>query len=343
MKKRVLIVEDSILMQKVIGDIIGLSPEFEVCGYARDVIEGWSKFVKLKPDLVTLDYELPEENGLMLLQKIMEINPTPILMLSAHTRAGADVTLEALQLGAVDFFTKPSGTISIDVYNYKEDLLNKLRVVAQAKIDRKFAKKVIKPIKPLNKFYIGIASSTGGVRALNHLIPLLPATKNIAVFVVQHMPKYFTASLALRLNERSSLMVVEAGPDEPIVMGRVFVAPGGYHIKVDATGKMLILTDEPPVRGIRPSADILFESMARAYGNKVLGIILTGMGADGSRGIKEIKENGGITIAQDPQDAVIGGMPRSAIDTGYVDYVLGLQAIPDKIFDLLARTFKEKV
>ncbi len=342
MKKRVLIVEDSILMQKVIGDIIGLSSEFEVCGYAKDVTEGWAKFNKLRPEIVTLDYELPGENGLVLLKKIMSTQPTPVLMLSAHTREGAEVTLEALQLGAVDFFTKPSGTISIDVYNYKEELLNKLRVVARARIDKKFEHKVIKPVRSLNQFYIGIASSTGGVRALNYLIPLLPLTKNITVLVVQHMPKYFTASLAVRLNERSSLVVKEANSGDAIDMGQVFVAPGGHHIRVDETGERLLLIDEPPRHGIRPSADILFESMARAFGEKTIGIILTGMGVDGAQGIKEIKKRGGITIAQDPKDAVIGGMPKSAIDTGYVDYVLSLHSIPDKIFDLLAQTKGEK-
>jgi len=336
MKKKVLIVEDSILMQQLIGDIISASVNFEVCGCARDVVEGWAKFNKLKPDIVTLDYELPGENGLVLLGKIMDSNPIPVLVISAYTQEGADVTVRSLEMGAVDFFTKPSGTISIDLHHYKDDLIHKLKLVAQANVAGKMKKKISGKAEKFCDLYIGIAASTGGVRTLNYLIPSLPVNNSLRVVVVQHMPKYFTTSLASHLNERSSLPVKEARDGDPIVSGEVLIAPGGHHTKVDESG-LVVLTDEPARHGVKPSADILFESMAKVFKNKTLGIVLTGMGHDGAHGLKEIKNHGGTTIAQEPNDAVIGGMPQSAINTGLVDYILPVRSIPDKIFELMKK------
>jgi len=337
MKKKILVVEDSILMQRVIGDIIASSHDFEVCGFARDVVEGWAKFNKLTPDLVTLDYELPGENGLVLLKKIMDSRPIPVLMLSAHTKEGAELTIRSLDMGAVDFFTKPSGPISIDLYNYKEDLINKLTIAHQAKLPKKIKKKIYRSTVKFRDLYIGVAASTGGVRALNYIIPSLPAKCDLRVLVVQHMPRYFTASLAHHLNERSTMVVKEARDGDMILKGEVLIAPGGYHTKVDESGRKIILTDEPSRHGVKPSADILFESMATAYGDKTVAVVLTGMGRDGAAGIKKIKQERGVVIAQDPNDAVIGGMPQSAINTGKVDYVLPLNLIPDKIFGFITK------
>ena len=337
MKKKVLIVEDSILMQRVIGDIISSSGDFEVCGYARDIVEGWAKFNKRQPDLVTLDYELPGENGLVLLSKIMNSKPTPVLMLSAHTKDGAELTIRSLEMGAVDFFTKPSGTISIDLYNYKMDLIDKLQTVSQARLPEVLKGKVRKKISIFRELYVGIAASTGGVRALNYIIPSFPAKCGLRIIVVQHMPRYFTASLALHMNERASMVVREAEDGDPISDGEVLVAPGGHHIKVDDAGTKVVLSDEPARHGVKPSADILFESMATVYKDATVGIVLTGMGRDGAAGIKVIKRHGGVVIAQDPDDAIIGGMPQSAINTGVVDYVLPLNLIPDKIFEYVAK------
>jgi len=337
MKKKVLIVEDSILMQRVIGDIIDSSGEFEVCGSARDVVEGWAKFNKLKPDLVTLDYELPGENGLVLLERIMQTNPTPVLMLSAHTKLGAELTIRSLEMGAVDFFTKPSGPISIDLYNYKEELIAKLKAAAVARLTQRLKKKTFRTTEKFKDLYIGIAASTGGVRALNYIIPSLPAKCGLRIIVVQHMPKYFTASLALHLNERSSMVVKEARDGDLILNGEVLIAPGGYHTTVDGEGKRVVLNNDPPRHGVKPSADVLFDSMASAFKNKAIGLVLTGMGHDGAEGVIRIKKQNGIVIAQDPDDAVIGGMPQSAINTNMVDYVLPLKLIPDKIFEFISR------
>lgn len=337
MKKKVLVVEDSILMQRVIGDIVKLPLEFEVCGFARDVAEGWAKFNKLRPDLVTLDFELPGENGLVLLQKIMNSRPVPVLMVSAYTKDGAELTIRALEMGAVDFLTKPSGQISIDFYDYKDVLIDKLKIASTARIPRIIRQKRHKQMAHPGDLYVGIAASTGGVRALNYVIPSLPAKCGLRIFVVQHMPRYFTASLALHLNERSCMVVKEAKNNDPILDGEVLIAPGGNHTKVDITGKNIVLDDSPARHGVKPSADVLFESMAETYKERTIGIVLTGMGHDAALGVRKIKLHNGITIAQDPKDAVIGGMPQSAINTGMVDYVLPLHLIPDKILDIIAK------
>lgn len=337
MKKKVLIVEDSILMQRVIGDIITSSGEFEVCGYARDIVEGWAKFNKRQPDLVTLDYELPGENGLTLLSKIMDSKPTPVLMLSAHTKDGAELTIRSLEMGAVDFFTKPSGPISIDLYNYKSELLEKLHSVCQAKLPDVLKHKIARRVSSFRDLYVGIAASTGGVRALNYIIPSLPAKCGLRIIVVQHMPRYFTATLALHMNERASMVVKEAKDGDLILDGEVLIAPGGHHIKVNEQGTKVVLSDEPSRHGVKPSADILFESMAAVFKKTTVGIVLTGMGRDGAAGIKTIKNHEGVVIVQDPDDAVIGGMPQSAINTGAVDHILPLSLIPDKIFEYVTK------
>ncbi len=337
MKTKVLIVEDSILMQRVIGDIVASSSEFEVCGFARDVTEGWAKFNKTMPDLVTLDFELPGENGLVLLEKIMSTRPVPVLMLSAHTKEGAELTIRSLEMGAVDFFTKPSGPISIDLYNYKAELLGKINVTRRARIPELLKRKIIRHAEAFEDIYVGIAASTGGVRALNYIVPSLPAKSGLRVIIVQHMPKFFTASLAQHLNERSSMVVKEARDNDMILSGEVLIAPGGLHIAVSHDGRKVTLLDTPARHGVKPSADVLFESMALAFREKAAAVVLTGMGHDGAVGAAEIKRHRGSVIVQDPDDAVIGGMPQSTINAGVADYVLPLAGIPDKIADFIRK------
>ncbi|MGQ9534113.1 MAG: chemotaxis-specific protein-glutamate methyltransferase CheB [bacterium] len=331
MKKKVLIVEDSVLMQRVIGDIIRSSSDFDVCGYARDVNEAWAKFNKLKPDVITLDFELPGENGLVFLQRIMTTNPTPVLMLSAHTQQGADITIKSLQLGAVDFFPKPSGPISLDLYDFKEELILKLKGITQANLKPILPASQTKPVAKRIDYVIGIAASTGGVKALNFLLSSLSRNAGYRIIVVQHMPKFFTASLALHLDEKTSLSVKEAIHGDPLLDDTVLIAPGGNHIKIHPSGQMVILADEPPRHGLKPCADLLFESMAEVYKNRALGIVLTGMGHDGTAGLKKIKAMGGVTIVQHPSEATIASMPQSAIDAGVVDYILPLHLIVNKL------------
>ncbi|MGQ9701718.1 MAG: chemotaxis-specific protein-glutamate methyltransferase CheB [bacterium] len=331
MKKKVLIVEDSVLMQRVIGDIIRSSSDFDVCGYARDVNEAWAKFNKLKPDVITLDFELPGENGLVFLQRIMTTNPTPVLMLSAHTQQGADITIKSLQLGAVDFFPKPSGPISLDLYDFKKELIQKLKGITQANLKPILPASQTKPVAKRIDYVIGIAASTGGVKALNFLLSSLSRNAGYRIIVVQHMPKFFTASLALHLDEKTSLSVKEAIHGDPLLDDTVLIAPGGNHIKIHPSGQMVILADEPPRHGLKPCADLLFESMAEVYKNRALGIVLTGMGHDGTAGLKKIKAMGGVTIVQHPSEATIASMPQSAIDAGVVDYILPLHLIVNKL------------
>uniref|UniRef100_A0A7V3VU75 Protein-glutamate methylesterase/protein-glutamine glutaminase n=1 Tax=candidate division WOR-3 bacterium TaxID=2052148 RepID=A0A7V3VU75_UNCW3 len=332
--KKVLIVEDSVLMQRVIGDIIQSSGEFEVCGYARTVDEAWAKFNKLKPDLITLDYELPGENGIVFLQRVMSIKPTPVLMLSAYTREGAEITIKSLSLGAVDFFQKPSGSISIDLYDFKEELISKLRTVSNANLKPL----VTTPQKSTGiknvEYIIGIAASTGGVKALNFLLSSLRKGIGLRIIVVQHMPRFFTTTLARHLNEKSSLTVKESSNNEPITVDTVLIAPGGSHIKIHPSGNTVVLSDEPPRYGLKPSADLLFESMAEVFKDKALGIVLTGMGHDGTAGLLKIKNYGGVTIAQDPSEATIASMPQSAIDAGAIEYIMPLHQIVKKINEL---------
>jgi len=204
-------------------------------------------------------------------------------------------------------------------------------------LTQRLKKKTFRTTEKFKDLYIGIAASTGGVRALNYIIPSLPAKCGLRIIVVQHMPKYFTASLALHLNERSSMVVKEARDGDLILNGEVLIAPGGYHTTVDGEGKRVVLNNDPPRHGVKPSADVLFDSMASAFKNKAIGLVLTGMGHDGAEGVIRIKKQNGIVIAQDPDDAVIGGMPQSAINTNMVDYVLPLKLIPDKIFEFISR------
>ncbi len=336
MKKKILVVEDSILMQRVIGDIIALSDEFEVCGYARDIVEGWAKFNKHLPDLVTLDFELPGENGLALLKKIMESRPTPVLMLSAHTKEGAELTMRSLAMGAVDFFTKPTGPISIDLFEYKHELLQKIRGAVKAHLAKTLAALPLETSTRIAEYYLGIASSTGGVHALNIMIPALPPRSGLRTIIVQHMPKFFTATLAQHLNDRSSVVVKEAQENDPIVPGQVLIAPGGRHIKIHPSGEKIILADDPPRHGVKPSADILFASMAETFHRRAIGVVLTGMGHDGSAGLKRIKEMGGLAIVQDPNEATISSMPLSAIEHAQPDFILPLNLILRKLLELTA-------
>ncbi|RKX71251.1 chemotaxis response regulator protein-glutamate methylesterase [candidate division WOR-3 bacterium] len=328
---RVLVVDDSILMVKVISDIINSIPNFKVCATARSAKEAVNKFVEYKPDLVSLDFELPDHDGLWVLERIFEHRWVPVVMVSAHTREGAEVTLRCLELGAVDFITKPSGTISLDLN--RGLFAEKLNQAIQAKFK---PAKVTPPIlAKTGRFYcVGIGSSTGGVRALMATIPYLPDDFPGAVMIVQHMPKEFTASFAERLNRSSKLKVSEARGGEEIREGQIFIAPGGFHMIVK--NRRIQLTHDPPIWGVRPAIDCLLPGIADNFTHSAIGVILTGMGRDGSEGIKRIKEKGGRTIAEDPRTAFIGSMPQNAIKTGCIDYILPLGSVVKKIVELVS-------
>ncbi|MDK2871614.1 MAG: two-component system, chemotaxis family, protein-glutamate methylesterase/glutaminase [bacterium] len=347
-KIRVLVVDDSALMRRVITDMLGEDPEIEVIGTARDGYDAIKKIHELKPDVVTLDIEMPKLDGLNTLGYIMSEVPLPVIMLSSYTREGAEATLKALEYGAFDFVPKPSGPISLDIRKVKEELIAKIKAAYRADLSRlkfllpKRERKIEKVEKaPSLKVsaVVAIASSTGGPRALQEVIPKLPADIKASILIVQHMPKGFTKSLADRLDSLSQIDVKEAKENDILTEGTALVAPGDYHmvIKGGEEGAKVKLTQDPPVWGVRPSADVTMSSVADLFKGRVVGVVLTGMGRDGANGLRKIKEYGGVTIAEDKSTCVVFGMPKVAIEEGAADVVAPLHEIADRIVDAVKR------
>ncbi len=347
---KVLVVDDSALMRKVISDILASSPDIEVIGKAKNGQDAVEKVTALKPDVVTMDIEMPVLNGLNALGYIMSECPTPVIMLSGDN--SADITITAFQYGAVDFILKPSGEISRDIANIKDELIKKVRAAAGVAVhklgfieEKRKKETVTREPQPdrrtghikkaTSKKIVIIGSSTGGPRALQQVIPLLPPT--LAVLVVQHMPPGFTKSLAERLNFQSRIRVREAREGDVVEPGIVLIAPGDYHMIVKQqriNGEMQVvvaLTKGERVQGVRPSVDVLLKSAVPIYGEKSIGVILTGMGSDGSEGIKKLKSAGGKVIAEDESTCVVFGMPKSVIDQKLADYVLPITKIAEGI------------
>lgn len=262
-------------------------------------------------------------------------------MLSAHTKEGAEITFQALAMGAADFLTKPSGTVSIDLYDLRYVLIDKLYAIAHSNLEmlkRKLMNvRVAKP-KRGSGFCVAVGTSTGGVRALHEIIPAFPVGSGLKGIIAIHIPRGFTQSLAERLNNLSQMVVKEAKKGDIIVADQFFIGPGGEHTVVVSEGGQdkIDFACRPSQYGLKPSADFLLESVAMVFGAKAIGVILTGMGHDGAKGIEAIKDKGGIAIAEDPKTAVVSGMPRTAIKTGKVDFILKLSEIPRKIMELNA-------
>ncbi|MDR3254617.1 MAG: chemotaxis response regulator protein-glutamate methylesterase [Synergistaceae bacterium] len=342
-KIRVLIVDDSAFMRKVIGDILTVDQNIEIVGRARNGEDALARLRELSPDVVTLDMEMPGKNGLDVLREIMAIKPVSVLMVSSLTKDGANITMQALDAGAVDFVTKPSGTISLDMDKVGNELREKVIAASRASLHNASstrwgeAEALKTPIAaPAARRDIRhkpellvIAASTGGPNALQEVIPALRAEFPLPVLIVQHMPPGFTSSFALRLNERSALTVLEGCDGMPIRKGVAVIAPGGYHLIVEKKGMELIcrVTDTPPVRSVRPAADVLFKSVADVVGGSVIAVVLTGMGKDGLDGTKLLRSRGAYVIAEAKETCVIFGMPGSVIEAGLVDEVLPLYSI----------------
>ncbi len=345
-KPSVLVVDDSALMRRVIAELITESEEFTVVGTARNGREAVARVRALDPDLVTLDIEMPEMDGLQALREIMRAAPRPVVMLSgAETMDGRDATLQALELGAVDFVRKPSGPISLDLAVVGERLRGALRAAAQANVRglqtpvRRHTPVRRGPGRPSHSptRAVAIAASTGGPRALTQVLPGLPGSLDAAVFVVQHMPAGFTRSLAQRLDALGPLPVHEAEAGQVVVSGHVYVAPGGHHMRVSDDVEPVILLDETPaVWGVRPAADPLFRSVAAVFGDRCVGVVLTGMGRDGADGLRAVRDAGGRSIVQDRDTSIIYGMPYAALQAAGADRVAPLSGVAPAIVELLA-------
>jgi two-component system chemotaxis response regulator CheB len=345
----VLVVDDSAFMRKLISEIIRASGEFDVVGTARNGVDALKQIQSLDPHIVTLDIEMPEMNGLDALRAIMDRFPRPVVMLSAaSTGPGADITIRALELGAVDFVHKPSGAISLELESISDRIHGALRAAAAVNMvsvsaGRGHGEPAVQrtgwktPVQRGVDRVVAIAASTGGPRALTDVLPRLSDDLDAAVLVVQHMPSGFTKSFANRLNSLCALPVCEGSHGDQIQSGAVYIAPGGFHMTVAVLdgAAHLSLDQAPPVWGVRPSADPLFKSAARIFGTEVVGVVLTGMGRDGSEGLREIREAGGLAIVQDEDSSVIYGMPQAALQRAGADRVSSLSAVADNVHEML--------
>lgn len=347
-KIKVLVVDDSAFMRKIISDILNSDSEIEVIDTAKNGIEAITKIKELKPSVVTLDVEMPVMDGLNCLKEIMKENSPPaVIMLSSVTKEGADATIQALEYGAIDFITKPTNIFNISGDEKKIELIEKVKI---AKNSTKVKKNLvisdiqIKPkrdiVKSSNiKNIVAIGTSTGGPKALQDVIPIIPGDVPAAFLVVQHMPPGFTKSLAERLNTMSEVTVKEAEDGEVIQPGFVYIAPGDYHMLVErlVNGNVKIkLNQQPPVGGHRPAVNTMMEALSNTGLTNIIGVIMTGMGGDGSEGVKKLKSiNNSYIIAQDEKSCVVYGMPKVAVQTGAVDAVVPLKDITKEIMKII--------
>jgi two-component system chemotaxis response regulator CheB len=342
---RVLIVDDSAFIRNTLTGMISSDPEIEVVGIARDGIEAVEKVVSLKPDIVTLDVEMPRMDGIEALRLIMSQYPVPVLMVSSLTTDGAQVTLDALDLGAVDFIPKNLDDLSVNIVKIKESLIDKIKSIARRGIVHNPSIKKPQPLKmPKPSEYkshrktgvIVIGSSTGGPKALQNIISILPKEIPVPILIAQHMPPNFTGPFADRLNQISVVNVKEAENREPLQKGTVYIAPGRGHmgvLKKKITETLISISSNSGEYIYKPSVDALMLSVLEVYSGQVLGIILTGLGNDGEHGMREIKNKGGRTIAQNEQTCVVYGMPKSVINAGLADKIVPLDEIAGEIIN----------
>ena len=336
---RVLIVDDSALMRQLISTMLSSDPEIEVVGTAPDPHVAREKIKSLNPDVVTLDVEMPRMDGLTFLRKIMSLRPMPVVMISTLTQAGAEVTLEALEIGAVDFIAKPVTDVASAMSELAADMQGKVKAAARssARARRPHQSMVRQPRPLLNRStgkIVCIGASTGGVEALKEILMRLPADCP-PILVTQHMPATFTPAFARRLDHECPMAVSEATHSQRIEAGHAYIAPGGYHLELVRSGSNFACSvhDGPAVSGHRPSADVLFRSAARIAGSISIGVILTGMGKDGADGLLDLRQAGATTLGQDEASSLIYGMPRVAFERGAVTRQLPLSEIADAIVE----------
>ncbi|NUP10521.1 MAG: chemotaxis response regulator protein-glutamate methylesterase [Polyangiaceae bacterium] len=343
---RVLIVDDSMFMRGAISKTLSATGKFEIVGQAKDGNEAVKRVQELSPDVVTMDFNMPGITGADAVREIMRKKPTPVVMFSAHTKQGAKETLDALTAGAVDFVTKPAGEVSADLSKVQDELVRKLTAAASARpraapslppatVSRPPPSPARIPPAPVSspgglpKLCV-IAISTGGPVALSRLLPALPADTRFAIVIVQHMPAFFTTTLAERLDATSAIRVQEAVAGDRPRPGLALVAPGDRHLEFDSRGAV-VLSDGPLLHGCRPAADITMTSAARVFGRRTIGLVMTGMGKDGAAGALAIRRADGRTLAQDEATSVIFGMPKAAIDAGAIEDVAPLDEIAARL------------
>lgn len=346
-KIRVVVADDSALMRKKISDILNSDVGIEVIAATRNGKETIEVIHSLKPDVVTLDVQMPVMDGFEVLGYVMSEVPTPCIMVSAFTREGTKETIKALEFGAVDFVTKPGGVISRNIDVVGREIIEKVKVAAVIPVHKLkliWAEKAIEAKKPYGealeiKKVFAIASSTGGTQALATLLPDIPADLPAAILIVQHMPEGFTKSLAERLNWQSKIEVVEAADRMTIRPAQAIIAMGGKHMEVhgSAENPYVVLSDKESEMGLKPCADIMMESAAKVFGPKTIGVVLTGMGHDGTRGAEAIKKAGGSIVAEDEKSCVVYGMPRSVAEAGLVDKVAALHDVAGVMTRLVSR------
>lgn len=350
---RVLVVDDSALMRKLIPQILEKDGTIKVIGTAMDGSFGLKKIEELKPHVVTLDLEMPRMNGIEMMREITRRYRLPVIVFSAHSRDGARETLKALALGAFDFVTKPATAASGTLEGIAYELAMKIKAAAISGIPKMIAE--IPPARLKARYpkdhahrppsrVVAIGISTGGPNALEYLLSQMPADFGGCLLIAQHMPAGFTEMLAKRLDENSLLQVREACSGDQLLSGQALICPGNRHLLIRHTahGHIAVVSDSPRVNGHRPSADVLFRSVAQEFGARSIALIMTGMGDDGAEAIGMVKDTGGLALAQNSSSCVVDSMPRSAIERGHVNRVLDLEALPHFLYAQCAEERPEK-
>jgi two-component system chemotaxis response regulator CheB len=332
---RVLIVDDSAIVRKILSDAISSEPDLEVVGTAPDPYIARDKILSLKPDVLTLDIEMPRMDGLTFLKKIMRHHPLPVVVISSLGGASCQTSLDALRFGAVEVLAKPGGPYSVG--ELRTNLANRIRAAAVAKLKVPTQAVPVRPVTTRNirsGSIIAIGASTGGTEALHEILTQMPANSP-GILITQHLPPIFSAAFASRLNQACAMEVKEAADGDCVTSGRALVAPGNLHmlLRKSADGYRVQIKAGPQVCYQRPSVDVMFASVAEAAGSHATGVILTGMGSDGANGLLRMKRAGAHTIAQDEESCVVFGMPKEAIRLGAADRVLPLSAIPEAILN----------
>jgi len=353
-KIKVVVVDDSALVRSLLSEIINRQGDMQCIGAASDPLVAREMIRELNPDVITLDVEMPRMDGLEFLSRLMRLRPMPVVMVSTLTEQGADITLRALEMGAVDYVAKPRIGITSGLNELAHDIVDKIRVAASAHVKRLAAAPAASapraaqdspgepPRAPLPRLsttekIICIGASTGGTEAIREVLTQMPADAP-AIVITQHMPPGFTSSFAARLNSLCRISVAEARHGERILPGHAYIAPGGHHLRIDRSGSnyVAVVEDTEPVNRHRPSVEVLFRSAARVLGPNALGVMLTGMGADGAQAMREMKDAGSYNYVQDEASCVVFGMPRMAIQCGAAHEVLPLTQIAPAMLARLA-------